>query len=167
MDPRFGTAAVGAGCVAFNVTVSCLSVTARQERRSTKPSRIRKAVIVCGISRVWSWVVTGFLSLLFYFNNTLFSQGRNDSFLNNEDAKMTQAYYIYIMVLLPLLLYSCVFMFMLVGWDSISELVSQSFTPRCIWVWRLLWNDIVRVTPKSSEKNLTHCHFVHHKSHMD
>jgi hypothetical protein len=126
------------GCwlCAFNVTVSCLSVTARQERMSTKPSRIRKAVIVCGISRVWSWVVAGFLGLLFYFNNTLFSQVRNDYFLNNEGAKMTQAYYIYIMVILPLLLYSCVFMFMLVGWDSISELVSQFFAPRCIWVWR-------------------------------
>jgi hypothetical protein len=24
-----------------------------------------------------------------------------------------------------------------------------------------------RVKPKFSEKNVTHCHFVHHKSHMD
>jgi hypothetical protein len=29
------------------------------------------------------------------------------------------------------------------------------------------WNDIDRGKPKNSEKNLFHCHFVDHKSHMD
>jgi len=29
------------------------------------------------------------------------------------------------------------------------------------------WNDSDRVKPKYSEKKLSQCHFVHHKSHMD
>jgi hypothetical protein len=29
------------------------------------------------------------------------------------------------------------------------------------------WNDIDRGKPKDSEKNLSQCHFVYHKSHMD
>jgi hypothetical protein len=28
-------------------------------------------------------------------------------------------------------------------------------------------NDIYRVKPKSSEKNLSQCHFVRHKAHVD
>jgi hypothetical protein len=31
----------------------------------------------------------------------------------------------------------------------------------------LWWNDIDRGKPKSSEKNLSKCHFAHHKFHMD
>jgi hypothetical protein len=29
------------------------------------------------------------------------------------------------------------------------------------------WNDIDRGKPKNSERNLSQCHFVHHKFHMD
>jgi hypothetical protein len=29
------------------------------------------------------------------------------------------------------------------------------------------WNEIDRGKPKNSEKNLSQCHCVHHKSHMD
>jgi hypothetical protein len=29
------------------------------------------------------------------------------------------------------------------------------------------WNEIDRGKPKYSEKKLSQCHFVHHKSHMD
>jgi hypothetical protein len=29
------------------------------------------------------------------------------------------------------------------------------------------WNDIDRGKPRNSEKNLSQCHFAHHKSHMD
>jgi hypothetical protein len=29
------------------------------------------------------------------------------------------------------------------------------------------WNEIDRGKPKYSGKNLSQCHFIHHKSHMD
>jgi hypothetical protein len=29
------------------------------------------------------------------------------------------------------------------------------------------WNEIDRVKPKYSGKNVSQCHIVHHKSHMD
>jgi hypothetical protein len=32
-------------------------------------------------------------------------------------------------------------------------------------MWSPRWNDIDKGKPKNSEKNLSHCHFVHHKSH--
>jgi hypothetical protein len=40
--------------------------------------------------------------------------------------------------------------------------------PQMIWVWRatVKWY-VNREIPKNSEKNLSHCHFVHHKSHTD
>jgi hypothetical protein len=32
-------------------------------------------------------------------------------------------------------------------------------------MWSTWWIDIDSGKPKNSEKNLSHCHFVHHKSH--
>jgi hypothetical protein len=33
--------------------------------------------------------------------------------------------------------------------------------------WRAKWNDTDRGNPKNSEKNLSQCHSIHYKSHMD
>jgi hypothetical protein len=62
-------------------------------------------------------------------------------------------------------------MFMSMGWDDVSELLSltgllfilhviyESVEPR--------WNDIERGKLKNSEENLSQCHFPYHKYNMD
>jgi hypothetical protein len=44
------------------------------------------------------------------------------------------------------------------------KIISFSFFFQVMEHW---WNEIDRIKPKYSEKNLSQCHFVHHKSHMD
>jgi hypothetical protein len=42
------------------------------------------------------------------------------------------------------------------------------FIPQVIYEYgEPWWIDIDREKPKNSEKNLSQCHFFHHKSHMD
>jgi hypothetical protein len=60
---------------------------------------------------------------------------------------------------------------MSMGWDYVSELrppANLLFIPQMIYEhgepW---WNDIGRGNPKNSEKDLSLCHFVHHKSPID
>jgi hypothetical protein len=51
---------------------------------------------------------------------------------------------------------------------DLLPLADVLFIPRMIYVWRatMEWY-IDREKPKNSEKNLSQCHLVHHKSHMD
>jgi hypothetical protein len=53
--------------------------------------------------------------------------------------------------------------YMLIGWDYVSEL--QPPFPKWYISMKPRWNDIERGKPKNSEKNLTQCHFVQHKFH--
>jgi hypothetical protein len=54
------------------------------------------------------------------------------------------------------------------GWDCVSELpppIGVLFALQMVYEhW---WNDIDRRKLKKSEKNLSQCHFVRHKSHME
>jgi hypothetical protein len=57
------------------------------------------------------------------------------------------------------------------GLDYVSELLPLTdilFIPQMIHEYgERRWNDIGRGKPKNSEKNLSQCHCVHHKSHID
>jgi hypothetical protein len=69
----------------------------------------------------------------------------------------------------------CVFWETVINYWNISYAVCLSAERNGeLLLWTLLlvcspgdswWNDIDRVKPKDSEKNLSQCHFVHHKSH--
>jgi hypothetical protein len=56
------------------------------------------------------------------------------------------------------------------GCDYVSEvlpLTDMLFIPRVIYEYgERQWNDTDRGKPKNSEKNLSQCYFVHHKSYM-
>jgi hypothetical protein len=61
-------------------------------------------------------------------------------------------------------------LFMSMGRDYISELQPLTgllFIPQIYEYGEPRWNDINRVKPKTLDKNLSQCHFVHYKSHMD
>jgi hypothetical protein len=58
--------------------------------------------------------------------------------------------------------------FMSIRRDCVSELrplMGQLFIAQMIYEYR--WNDIDRGNPNNMEKNLSQCHFVHRKFHMD
>jgi hypothetical protein len=65
---------------------------------------------------------------------------------------------------------SCHVMFLSMGWDNVSALwtpLSLLFIPQMMYWYGKPWtNDASRVKLKSTEKNLSKCHFVHRKSHM-
>jgi hypothetical protein len=63
------------------------------------------------------------------------------------------------------------FTFMSMGWDNVSELrplTGLLFILQMIYGdGELRWNDIDKRKRKNSEKNLSQCHFVHHKSSIE
>jgi hypothetical protein len=67
--------------------------------------------------------------------------------------------------------YSCKLSSSCQGCETISELRPPTgilLIPQMICEYRVSWwNDIDRGIPKNSERNLSQCQFVHHKSHMD
>jgi hypothetical protein len=50
---------------------------------------------------------------------------------------------------------------------SLNCVHEQAFNPQIYEYEEPRWNDIDRGKSKNSEKNLSQCHSVRHKSHMD
>jgi hypothetical protein len=68
------------------------------------------------------------------------------------------------------LLLGCVWLFISMGWDCVSELQP----PTDLFISHVRneygeprWNDTDKGQPKNSENTLSQSHSVHHKSHMD
>jgi hypothetical protein len=62
------------------------------------------------------------------------------------------------------------FNFMSMGWDYVSELRPPTgllFIPQMIYEYGQPWWNDIDGKQNNSGRNLSHCHFVHHKSHMD